>query len=140
MTGCSACFCTGSGDSFDSGDSNTSNGHPQFGHSDRPGATNSSQSGQYWYPLTGLPQFGQIFDFIEINSSGKYCMVTLCDSIFSQMDTSLRTVYIDTDENVLADENDALMIINYDYSFETFYQSQLAIFLSCAEKIRLNEG
>ena len=79
-------------------------------------------------------------DFIEINSSGKYCMVTLCDSIFSQMDTSLKTVYIDTDENVLADENDALMIINYDYSFETFYQSQLAIFLSCAEKIRLNEG
>lgn len=63
----------------------------------------------------------------------------LCESIFTQMDTTLAKIYIDEDENVLLTEDDVLMVINHDYSFETFYESQQALFMMYASEIRAKE-
>ncbi len=62
--------------------------------------------------------------------------ISLCENIFHVDDTSLRSSYIDVNGNVFSSEDDAMMIINYNYSFRTFYESQKDLFLSFAKKIR----
>jgi GT2 family glycosyltransferase len=61
---------------------------------------------------------------------------TLCDYIFKLDDLSLKTIYVDLNQTILATEDDVLRVINYPYSKESFVYAQLPLFLHMAEKIR----
>ena len=61
---------------------------------------------------------------------------TLCESIFQLEDLGLRTYYMDVDGNVLATEDDQLMIINYAYSKRMFLFAQKPLFLRLAKELR----
>lgn len=41
--------------------------------------------------------------------------VILCEDIFRQKDLSISSYYMDVEENILATEEDAFMVANYDY-------------------------
>jgi hypothetical protein len=59
--------------------------------------------------------------------------ISLCKSIFQIDDMSLTKIYIDLDNCILRDEDDALDVINFNYSKRSFMASQKPIFL---EKLR----
>lgn len=61
---------------------------------------------------------------------------TMCDYIFTLDDLSLKTIYVDIYENILATEDDVLRVINYNYSKESFIYAQQPLFLYMAKKIR----
>lgn len=69
--------------------------------------------------------------------------IRLCNFIFSLKDIDLKYVYIDSQENILATEEDALKVLNYNYSYELFLYSQLPLFMKRAsylnEKVISNE-
>jgi hypothetical protein len=60
--------------------------------------------------------------------------ISLCESIFRIDDMSLSKIYIDIDGCIFRDEDDALDIINFNYSKRSFIIAQLPVFL---EKLRL---
>jgi hypothetical protein len=63
--------------------------------------------------------------------------IVLCENIFRITDMSMTRVYLDIDKCLFQDEDDALDIINYDYSRRTFLVSQKPVFL---QKIREMNG
>ncbi|MCD7709199.1 MAG: glycosyltransferase family 2 protein [Clostridiales bacterium] len=62
--------------------------------------------------------------------------ISLCENIFQQEDLTLNKIYVDDDENILLDDDDVLMVINYAYSRRTFIASQTPVFLNCAREIQ----
>ncbi len=62
--------------------------------------------------------------------------IHLCENIFRIQDTSLAKIYIDIDNCILQDENDALDLINYNYSRRAFVTAQKPVFISCINDIR----
>lgn len=63
-------------------------------------------------------------------------VISLCESIFRQDDISLEKIIMDLDENVLATEDDALMVINYSYSKRSFIFAQKPLFIRLAKCLR----
>lgn len=63
-------------------------------------------------------------------------VIRMCNFIFTQEDLSLSVVYADTEGNLLADDNDVLMVINYPYSREMFLYSQMPAFMRAAKTLR----
>jgi hypothetical protein len=63
--------------------------------------------------------------------------ISLCESIFRIEDLNLSKIYIDVENCIIQDENDALDIINYPYSRRTFILSQFPVAL---EKVRQRRG
>ena len=61
---------------------------------------------------------------------------TMCEYIFSIEDLSLKTIYVDIYDSILATEDDVLRVINYSYSKESFIYGQQPLFLHMAKKIR----
>lgn len=59
--------------------------------------------------------------------------ISLCDNIFEIDDMTRNKIYIDINDCIFMDEDDALDIINYNYSKRTFIFAQKPVFL---EKIR----
>jgi hypothetical protein len=55
--------------------------------------------------------------------------ISLCEDIFRLDDLSLSRVYIDVDMCILQDEDDALDVINYNYSRRSFIMAQKPVFL-----------
>lgn len=60
--------------------------------------------------------------------------IELCESIFRQEDISLRNYKMDLDENILATEDDVLMVINYGYSKRSFIFSYKPLFMQLAKE------
>jgi hypothetical protein len=65
--------------------------------------------------------------------------IALCESIFRVDDLSLSKVYLDIDKCILMDEDDALDVINYNYSRRTFILSQQPVFLQQVQKLAAPE-
>ena len=63
-------------------------------------------------------------------------VVSLCESIFRQDDLSLEKFIMDLDGNVLRDEDDVLMAINYNYSRRAFIFAQKPLFIRLAKALR----
>lgn len=59
--------------------------------------------------------------------------ISICDSIFDIDDMTRRKIYVDVNDCVFMDEDDAMDIINYNYSKRAFIFAQKPVFL---EKIR----
>lgn len=66
-------------------------------------------------------------------------VITLCESIFRQDDLSLSAYVMDLDGNVLVDEDDVLMVINYNFSRRSFIFSMKPLFMRLARKLREND-
>ncbi len=64
----------------------------------------------------------------------------VCGFVFTVEDLSLQKYYIDHEENILASEDDVLMVINYAYSKRAFRYSMLPLFRRCAEELRKKNG
>lgn len=62
-----------------------------------------------------------------------FCM---CEFVFTVEDLSLKKYYIDHEDNILANEDDVLMVINYPYSKRMFRYSMLPLFRRCVENLR----
>lgn len=62
--------------------------------------------------------------------------IKLCETIFKVEDMSLENVYIDLDMCVFSNRDEALSIINYDYSNRMFVQTQLPVFLEFANELK----
>lgn len=62
--------------------------------------------------------------------------ISLCESIFEIEDLTRKKVYIDINDCIFATEEDALDIINYNYSKRTFLYGQKPVFLECIRKLR----
>jgi hypothetical protein len=62
--------------------------------------------------------------------------ISLCDSIFRLNDMSLKKIYVDMDGCILQDEDDALDVINFNYSKRAFIAAQQPVFLEKIEKLR----
>lgn len=67
---------------------------------------------------------------------GKSLTFAFCQFLFTQEDLSFQKYYIDSRGNVLADEQDALMIINYPFSKRAFSYSLLPLFRRSVEQLR----
>ena len=63
-------------------------------------------------------------------------VVSLCESIFRQDDLSLEKFIMDLDGNVLRDEDDVLMAINYSCSRRAFIFAQKPLFIRLAKALR----
>lgn len=63
--------------------------------------------------------------------------ITLCESIFRQDDLSLATYVMDLDGNVLVDEDDVLMVINYNYSKQSFIFAMKPLFMRLAHELKV---
>lgn len=70
---------------------------------------------------------------------GKSLHFALCRSVFTQEDVSLQKYYVDCGGNLLATEEDALMVINYLYSRRAFRYSMLPLFRRGVENLRKQE-
>ena len=60
--------------------------------------------------------------------------IRLCETIFTIDDMSLEYVYIDVDLCIFSNKVEALDVINYNYSYRTFLEAQLPVFLQCMEE------
>jgi hypothetical protein len=79
--------------------------------------------------LRDLPgQLGMDVTWEECPKAGVRTIV-LCESIFKITDLSLSNVYIDIDDCILQDEQDALSVLTYSYSRRTFILAGLPVFL-----------
>jgi len=63
-------------------------------------------------------------------------VISICENIFDIEDLSLQKIYIDTNRCIFETEEDALDIINYNYSKRSFISAQKPVFLECARKLR----
>jgi len=95
----------------------------------------------------GYEEWGQAFfekmktlnsNLERIKDINKNCDInfTLCEYIFTMDDLSLKTIYVDIYENILATKDDVLRVINYNYSKESFIYAQQPLFLHMAKRIR----
>jgi hypothetical protein len=55
--------------------------------------------------------------------------IVLCESIFKVRDLSLSNIYVDIDDCILQDEQDALSVMNYSYSKKCFILAGQPVFL-----------
>lgn len=65
--------------------------------------------------------------------SKDHAIISLCDSIFVISDLSFQYIYVDLDGNVFKDENDALWIVNYPMSKNSFVFAHKPLFLQLAK-------
>jgi len=61
---------------------------------------------------------------------------SICESIFAIEDLSRKKVYIDISDCIFGTEEDALSIINYNYSRRSFVFAQKPVYLECIRKLR----
>lgn len=61
---------------------------------------------------------------------------SFCESIFAIEDLSRKKVYIDINDCIFETEEDALSIINYNYSRRSFVFAQKPVYLECIRKLR----
>lgn len=94
------------------------------------------------YPLYAEALQARIEELgIEIESSrtdrnGADIVITLCESIFRQDDLSLDTIMMDLDGNLLTNEDEVLMVINYNFSKRSFIFAQKPLFVRLAKELR----
>lgn len=55
--------------------------------------------------------------------------IVICENIFEIEDLSLKKIYIDVEDCILATEEDALDVINYNYSRRSFVEANKPVFL-----------
>lgn len=65
---------------------------------------------------------------------------SLVDSVFYVEDFSLKKFYVDIDEDIISNEDDILMIINFNYSERAFTFSQKPMFLQLVRELRAKLG
>lgn len=83
-----------------------------------------------------IREYNPSITFVSSPSEPHELCLSLCDSIFYQEDLSLKKTYIDIDENILATEDDALMIINFNYSYRAFCFAWKPLFLQLVREQR----
>lgn len=62
--------------------------------------------------------------------------IILCENIFHIDDLSLKNVYIDVNDCILRTEDDALNVINYNYSLRSFMFAQKPVFMEKIKELR----
>lgn len=62
--------------------------------------------------------------------------ISICENIFEIEDLSLQKIYVDINRCIFETEEDALDIINYNYSKRSFIYAQKPVFLECVRKLR----
>ena len=62
--------------------------------------------------------------------------IALCEDIFQVEDLSLGKVYVDVDRCILQTEDDALDVINYNYSKRSFIYAQKPVFMEKIHQLR----
>jgi hypothetical protein len=79
--------------------------------------------------LRELPgKLGMDVTWVECPKEGVRTIV-LCESIFKVRDLSLADIYVDIDDCILQDEQDALRVMNYSYSKKSFILAGQPVFL-----------
>ncbi|MCI9078183.1 MAG: glycosyltransferase family 2 protein [Lachnospiraceae bacterium] len=63
-------------------------------------------------------------------------VISICENIFELEDLSRTKIYIDIHRCIFETEDDALDIINYNYSKRSFIFAHKPVFLECARKLR----
>ncbi len=63
-------------------------------------------------------------------------VISICENIFELEDLSCTKIYIDIHRCIFETEDDALDIINYNYSKRSFIFAHKPVFLECARKLR----
>lgn len=63
-------------------------------------------------------------------------VISICENIFEIDDLSREKIYIDINKCIFETEEDAMDIINYNYSKRSFIFAQKPVFLECARKLR----
>jgi Predicted glycosyltransferases len=63
-------------------------------------------------------------------------VISICENIFKLDDLSRNKIYVDINKCVFETEDDAMDIINYNYSKKSFIFAQKPVFLECAKKLR----
>lgn len=66
----------------------------------------------------------------------KVRVISLCESVFDVDDMSCEKIYIDVNDCVFATQDDALDVINYNYSMESFVFAQKPVFLEGIRRMR----
>jgi hypothetical protein len=88
--------------------------------------------------LRALPQqLGIHVTWADSPTSGAKT-ISLCESIFRLDDMSLTKAYLDIDKCLLQDEDDALDVINYNYSRRSFLAAQKPVFLQKLREVSRN--
>ncbi|MEE0288767.1 MAG: glycosyltransferase family 2 protein [Lachnospiraceae bacterium] len=86
--------------------------------------------------VKGIAQYlGFQVQWLEQPKEGA-CVIHLCENIFEIDDMSRRKVYIDINDCVFITEDDALDVINYNYSMRSFLFAQKPVFLDGIRKMR----
>ncbi len=65
-------------------------------------------------------------------------VISICENIFELDDLNRTKIYIDIHKCVFETEDDAMDIINYNYSKRSFIFANKPVFLECARKLREN--
>jgi hypothetical protein len=90
--------------------------------------------------LKGLPQqLGIDVNWMDRPSAGAKT-ISLCNTIFTLDDLSLSKVYIDIDRCILQGKDDALDVINYNYSRRSFIMAQKPVFLQRIAQLFPNDA
>ena len=63
-------------------------------------------------------------------------IISFCESVFKLEDLSRQKIYIDLSDCIFETEEDALDVINYNYSKRSFIFAQKPIFLECVMNLR----
>lgn len=87
--------------------------------------------------VKGIAQYlGFQVQWLEQPKEGA-CVIHLCEKSFLKLDDmSRRKVYIDINDCVFITEDDALDVINYNYSMRSFLFAQKPVFLDGIRKMR----
>lgn len=80
-------------------------------------------------------QLGYDLIWLEQREEGQP-VITFCESIFKLEDLSRQKIYIDLSDCIFETEEDALDIINYNYSKRSFVFAQKPVFLECVRSLR----
>jgi len=86
--------------------------------------------------LTPDENSSNIMELNNLHSSKNHTVLRICDFIFGLDDLSCQDAYIDLDFNLFSTKEEALMILNYLYSRESFIFSQKPLFLRLVKKAR----
>lgn len=109
--------------------------------SDKPWRELFSEAGEYIinpgeYPATaqsvkeGARSMGYQIKWLEPDEKNISAReIVICENIFEIEDLSLKKIYIDVDDCILATEEDALDVINYNYSRRSFVEANKPVFL-----------
>jgi GT2 family glycosyltransferase len=87
-----------------------------------------------WFKNLAL-QLGYDLIWLEQQEEGQP-VITFCESIFKLEDLSRQKIYIDLSDCIFETEEDALDIINYNYSKRSFVFAQKPVFLECVRSLR----